>query len=143
MIKNIVFDLEGVLLQWKNSKEVVWYDDVTKLVRELKDYNLYYLTNILDKSGPHFDNLLVKELHYLGIEDGLASHHSQYRKPQPEFYQEFLNKCKLEANTCVFIDDKYPNIKAAKQIGMEGVINRPNITDLSLVLTQILGCDIG
>jgi HAD superfamily hydrolase (TIGR01509 family) len=141
MIKNIIFDLEGVLLQWKNHKEVVWYDDVISLVKELGDYNLYYLTNILDKSGSHFDNALIKQLHYLGIDKGLASHHSKYSKPQLEFYQEFLDKFDLQADTCVFIDDKYPNIKSAKQIGMQGIINRPNITDLKLVLTQILESD--
>jgi FMN phosphatase YigB (HAD superfamily) len=137
-ITNIVFDLEGVILEWVNSKEVVYYDNIIELIEELvEDYDLYYLTNIHTQSGPYCDNTIVKYLLKLGFIGGLASHRSKYKKPQAQFYNQFLDRFNLRAEDCLFIDDKYVNTKAASKLGFRVITNQPKITNLRNELSKI------
>jgi putative hydrolase of the HAD superfamily len=39
-------------------------------------------------------------------------------KPEPDLYKILLNKMNIPANQTLFIDDKYENIQAAKNLGM-------------------------
>ncbi len=42
-------------------------------------------------------------------------------KPEPEAFEVFLNKMKLDAKRCVFFEDNLKNIEMAKQYGMTTV----------------------
>jgi HAD superfamily hydrolase (TIGR01509 family) len=129
-ITNIVFDLEGVVLEWVNSNEVKYYPEILDIIEDLEEYNLYFLTNIHTRSGPHCDNTIIPYLLKKGFQGGLASHKSKFKKPQKEFYQQFLDRFRLDAKECLFIDDKIINTSAAAKLGFKVITNKPNVTDL-------------
>jgi 2-haloacid dehalogenase len=43
------------------------------------------------------------------------------RKPFPEIYQTLLNRFNVNASEVVFIDDSLRNIKAAEDVGIDGI----------------------
>jgi FMN phosphatase YigB (HAD superfamily) len=141
MIKNIIFDLEGVLLDWENSKMVLWRNDIVELLKTLEGFDLHCLTNILPRSGSYFDNSIYGELKLLGFCSELASLRSKFQKPHLEFYQELVSSFDLEPLQCIFIDDKDENVRAAIKLGMKGIRNNKN-TDLEKELTLIIQSDL-
>jgi epoxide hydrolase-like predicted phosphatase len=42
-------------------------------------------------------------------------------KPDPRIYQLALSQSKVQADECVFVDDKIVNVRAAQALGMNGV----------------------
>jgi putative hydrolase of the HAD superfamily len=55
------------------------------------------------------------------------------KKPDPRIYKLTLKKLGLKAEECVFIDNKMENIRAARKLGMKGILfknNRQLIKDL-------------
>ena len=46
------------------------------------------------------------------------------RKPEPEIYALTLERLGLPAAACVFVDDLEPNVEAARDAGMEGIVFR-------------------
>jgi putative hydrolase of the HAD superfamily len=137
MIKNIIFDLEGVVLDWEDTAKAIWRKDVLDLLSSLQAFNIYYLTNILVPSGSYFDTTICKELKDFGFLGGLASHHSKFEKPQLEFFLELMSKYNLEPSESIFIDDKESNVKAAIKLGMYGINNSEN-TKLAEELNTII-----
>ena len=49
-------------------------------------------------------------------------------KPEKEIYLKLLDKYKLEASECVFIDDLEVNIKGASDVGINGIVYK-NLAD--------------
>jgi putative hydrolase of the HAD superfamily len=57
------------------------------------------------------------------------------RKPDPQAFKIVLDALKVAPQECIFIDDRYPNIRASIEMGMEGLlITRPQT--LAEVLEQ-------
>lgn len=48
----------------------------------------------------------------------------------PEIYSHFLRKFDLKAEECFFIDDLEPNINAAKEAGMGGLVFTGDINEV-------------
>ena len=46
------------------------------------------------------------------------------RKPEPEIYALTLERLGLPAAACVFVDDLEPNVVAAREAGMRGIVYR-------------------
>ena len=46
------------------------------------------------------------------------------RKPEPEIYALTLERLGLPAEACVFVDDLEPNVEAAREAGMHGIVYR-------------------
>ena len=46
------------------------------------------------------------------------------RKPEPEIYALTLERLGLPAAACVFVDDLEPNVEAARDAGMDGIVFR-------------------
>ncbi len=42
-------------------------------------------------------------------------------KPEPEIYKLLLERIKFSANEYLFIDDSFPNVKAAQNLGFHAV----------------------
>ncbi|MGI6242372.1 MAG: HAD-IA family hydrolase [Prevotella sp.] len=63
------------------------------------------------------------------LEDHLISKDVYQLKPEAEIYHSFLNKFKVQADECVFIDDKPENIEGARAVGMYGIVfsNTPQL----------------
>ena len=51
-------------------------------------------------------------------------------KPSEEIYKYLLNKYKLKAEECLFIDDIEKNIEGAKKVGMKAEIFKHNYDEI-------------
>lgn len=62
-------------------------------------------------------------------------------KPDPAVYNLLLSKFNLNAEECVFIDDRTDNVCAAIAVGMKGIVFSGNANQLSIILTELLHSD--
>ena len=62
-----------------------------------------------------------KRLKDLGFEAIILSCEVGFRKPDPKIYKIVLKKLNLSASSCLFVDDKLANIKAARKLGMKAI----------------------
>lgn len=94
---------------------------MTDVVRQLKDagYHVFGLSNwswetlstIID------DYPVIKEL------EGVVISGLEYViKPQPEIYRLLLDRYRLKADECVFIDDNLANVQGAEAVGIHGLL---------------------
>lgn len=94
---------------------------MTDVVHQLKDagYHVFGLSNwswetlstIID------DYPVIKEL------EGVVISGLEYViKPQPEIYRLLLERYRLKADECVFIDDNLANVQGAEAVGMHGLL---------------------
>lgn len=56
------------------------------------------------------------------VDGGVISYEVKIVKPEPGIYQALLEKYALNAEECVFLDDKAENIDAAKKLGFHGIV---------------------
>ena len=91
-------------------------DGTVVILRKLKQlgYPLYGLSNWSAETFP-----LVREKHtYFDLfDDIIISGEVKLIKPDPQIFRFMLNKFKLEAQACLFIDDSMANIKTANELG--------------------------
>lgn len=199
MIKNIVFDLGGVLIDWNpeyvflkefrgNREKMNWFfntictsswneeqdagysiqkatnervamfpkherlirmyygeweqmlgfehTETVEILRRLhdsKEHSIYSLTNWSNETFP----VALKKFPFLSWFKGiLVSGDVGLKKPDPEIYKLLLDRYGLEANTCVFIDDRTENVKAASALGFSGIVFK-NHTQLSKDLKKL------
>ena len=112
-------------LFFQSVKDLIEQFDYTEaFVKELKDkgYKVYLLSNY-----PSF----IFEIHqkekfsFLPYVDGkVVSGYVKMIKPELDIYQLLLDTYELNAEECVFLDDKPENIEAAIEIGMKGIVFR-------------------
>lgn len=96
-------------------------DFAIPLVQALKanGYGVYYLSNYSRKAYEECG----ESLGFMPYMDGgLVSFKAGKTKPDPEAFRLFLKEYGLDAETCVMIDDSVENIKAAKELGFEGIV---------------------
>ena len=81
-------------------------------------FNIYILSNFQDKQFTKLTNLYP----FLSDAKGsvISSAHN-CKKPEPEIYKVLLKNYNLKAESCIFIDDLYENIKAANNYGILGI----------------------
>jgi len=110
-IKSIIVDLGGVLFPPDSS---------TTINQELLDFlisqkeagkQIFYLTNL---SG----QLLKKRIQAIPdlFDGGLSSVDPSMAKPNPEFFQEFLNIYKLKASQSIYFDDTFVHIDSTRKL---------------------------
>jgi 2-haloacid dehalogenase len=92
--------------------------ETVDILRELKakDETLYALTNW---SGETFPIALQRFDFLHWFEGTLVSGVEKLAKPDPAIFHLLLNRYKLQAQDCLFIDDSKINIEAASRIGFE------------------------
>ncbi len=95
-------------------------EETYSLIRELKGkgYGLYLLSNAATHFAEWAANLdILKEF------DGIVfSAPVRMAKPDAEIYQYLFQKYHLRPEECLFIDDLEQNIRAAKALGMDGIL---------------------
>ncbi len=92
-------------------------------IKELKDrgYRVYLLSNYGKTSFEAARE--KKKLSFLPLVDGaVISYEVQMVKPEEGIYKALLEKYKLIAEECVFLDDKMENIEAAERLGFHGIV---------------------
>jgi len=83
-----------------------------------KGYKLYALSNY-----PRRGFLYTEEKYdFFKLFDGkVISYEVKTLKPDFEIYDLLLKKYSLKPEECIFIDDSYPNVEAARILGMKAV----------------------
>ena len=102
-----------------------------------KGYRLLGLSNWSSRVYEVMDKFDIFNL----IEDSLISKDVHQLKPNKDIYESFLNKFHVEADECVFIDDKPENIEGCKTVGMNGIVFK-NSKQLKQELDKLLLSDI-
>ena len=82
------------------------------------DLKFYALTNWSAETFP----VALERFDFLQWFDGIVvSGIEKSRKPFPDFYQLLLDRYALDAGEVIFIDDNLRNIKAAEEMGIQGI----------------------
>ena len=110
-----------IRLFWENiGLPIYQYDYSMDWIKGLKEsgYHVYILSNY---SRWTYDNT-QEALSFLNYVDGqVFSFEVHQIKPEPEIYQSLLKKYNLNAEECVFIDDRLVNVNAAKEQGIHTI----------------------
>lgn len=102
-------------------------------VRE-RGYKVYILSNF---SNYNF-NVNVPRYTFLKETDGkIISYVYKCIKPEKEIYLHLLNEYGLNAEECVFIDDRDDNIAAAEALGFHGIVFK-SYEDANKKLNELL-----
>jgi 2-haloacid dehalogenase len=107
--------------------------EILRRLHDSKEHSIYSLTNWSNETFP----VALKKFPFLSWFKGiLVSGDVGLKKPDPEIYKLLLDRYGLEANTCVFIDDRTENVKAASALGFSGIVFK-NHTQLSKDLKKL------
>lgn len=124
------------------------FSDLSSLVREREGtnkwlctlkkagYKVYYLSNFSARVKTEASRQLTF-LHEM--DGGVMSYTVQLIKPEPYIYEVLLNRYKLNAKECVFLDDSRANVDTAKRMGMQGIVvesQEQAIKDLDRLLKE-------
>jgi HAD superfamily hydrolase (TIGR01549 family) len=118
-------------------------DGIESLLHELKrkDYKLYILSNGESGSFQLTKQKLPELFTYQGQEmfDGIMLASDQQKiKPNPEMFQNFLEKFKIKPSQAVFIDDSVENVQAAQNLGISSIFcKKENIAQVEKDLKNI------
>lgn len=104
-----------------------WYrhllplEDTWTFICELKErgYGLYILSNAPVDFAAHAEECYEITKLFDGI---VFSAPIKMAKPQPEIYKHLFHTYHLSPADCFFLDDKPENIRAAKKVGMDGLV---------------------
>jgi 2-haloacid dehalogenase len=91
------------------------------LVRELSAAGIpqWGLTNWSDELYPHAPRLFD----FLGLlDDVVVSGTEGFAKPDPAIFEIAVSRAGLPASDLVFVDDKEPNVAAAIEFGLDGIL---------------------
>lgn len=107
--------------------------EILRRLHDSKEHSIYSLTNWSNETFP----VALKKFPFLSWFKGiLVSGDVGLKKPDPEIYKLLLDRYGLEANACVFIDDRTENVKAASALGFSGIVFK-NHTQLSKDLKKL------
>ncbi|MGP3912077.1 HAD-IA family hydrolase [Nonomuraea sp. NBC_00507] len=108
-----------------------WVDEQVKelLARAQQHVPVIIVTNAMDTVEEHLDRL---GLTYFA-DDLVSSARVGVAKPDRRIYEIAAERAGVAAERCLFVDDRLPNVEAARALGMTGVHYR-TIQDLAAVL---------
>jgi 2-haloacid dehalogenase len=114
---NLEFDRGA---RWHESVEGA-VEGAEALLAELaaRGVPLYAITNF---AGPKWTESVAR-FPFLGtsFRDVVVSGHEGVVKPDPEIFRRCLARNRLEARTCVFVDDSPANVAAAAAVGLDAI----------------------
>lgn len=108
---------EGINERYKKEiyDMLMMLDSKRELIRSLRDkgYKVYMLSN----QYPHFNDVLKQQKAFDEFDCSVVSCDYGIKKPTLELYKILLNQIKETPEECLFVDDTYENIEAAKILG--------------------------
>ena len=109
---------EYIVYRW--NEPIVPIPGTAEVVRELKEkcYTLYLLSNASRRQHDYWPNIPGSEC----FSGKVISADLHLLKPEAAIYQALFRKFSLTPANCVFIDDFPPNIEAAENAGMQGIV---------------------
>lgn len=93
--------------------------EMLQLVDELKEAKIPVA--LFSNVEAHLAHLLKEFGFYDPFDPCILSHEIKAKKPNQEAYECLLQQLDVPAETIIFIDDKRRNIKAAREIGIDGI----------------------
>ncbi|RVX43279.1 putative hydrolase of the HAD superfamily [Nonomuraea polychroma] len=108
-----------------------WVDEQVRelLARAQQHVPVIIVTNAMDTVEEHLDRL---GLTYFA-DDLVSSARVGVAKPDRRIYEIAAERAGVAPESCLFVDDRLPNVEAARALGMTGVHYR-TIQDLAAVL---------
>ena len=113
-------------------ERIVWLNNISK------KYNIYLFSNT---NAIHYKHFAEKFYHDTGGQDfdshfikAYYSHFLGLRKPDVHSYLRILQEQNINASETLFIDDTFPNIEGAQQVGLEAIYLKKPATVLELDL---------
>jgi HAD superfamily hydrolase (TIGR01509 family) len=94
---------------------------------KLQGFGIYYITNRHEEGMIGIRNHPVFEL----FDGGIGDFEIGVSKPDPEIYQEFINRFGIDPEETIFIDDRLENIETANSLGFKTVHFDQKTTQLS------------
>ena len=92
--------------------------DILNRLKQTNSYKLYALTNWSAETFP----IALQRYDFLQHFEGIVvSGEEKTRKPFAKIYEIIIERYHLKAASCVFIDDNYDNVVAAKKMGMHSI----------------------
>ena len=157
MIRNIIFDMVGVLMRFDTEsyieehhlseadvailrKEVFrsleWIDGMRELLQDLKGrgFHLFVLSNTCVHWRSFWEEIQGHEL----FEDVLISAEVGLVKPQPEIFRLACERFGISAGESIFIDDTPANAEAAYYVGMRAVVFHGDTVELRRELETVI-----
>ena len=109
---------EYIIYHW--NEPIVPITGTADVVRELKarGYTLYLLSNAARRQHTYWHDIPGSEC----FSGTLISADVHLLKPETAIYQALFDKFDLTASSCLFIADFPPNIEAAENAGMQGIV---------------------
>lgn len=94
--------------------------DVVRVARDLKKkYRLFMLSNTDGVHHAHVATMVPLDDIFEGQ---IVSYLVGAGKPEAKIYKVALDAAKVQAENCLFIDDKPENIAGAEKVGMQGIV---------------------
>ncbi len=111
------YEMNMILCDWEDMLKNK--DDTIRVMKSLSKngYNLYYLSNM----APETFEQIKKRRFWPLFKDGVASCNVKISKPDARIFMGTLNKFKLNAAECIFIDDTIANVNAASALGITSI----------------------
>ncbi len=134
---SIHIDSDYLLDQWLHFNEnprII--DGVSDFIQQQKAEGraIYYLTNRQEQGMIGIRNHPIFEL----FDGGLGDFELGVSKPDPEIYQEFINRFGIDPSQSVFVDDRVENIETALSIGFQTIPFTVGETDIQREFSNIL-----
>ncbi len=119
--------MENVIIPIKENQKMI------ELVKQ-KGLKYYILSNYPKDAFAYTYDLCP----FIRNADGMLISYSVLKvKPEKEIYLELLDRYKLNADECLFIDDLPANIKGAESVGIKGIVHK-NLDDTYKELERYL-----
>ncbi|MBK9336544.1 MAG: HAD family phosphatase [Lewinellaceae bacterium] len=133
---------EDVVAAWNSIFIGMPPERFEMLLRLRRRYNVFLLSNINDLHANWIDAYMAREH---GLSDFQTryfdavyySHLLRLRKPDRDIYEYVLADAELVPEQTVFIDDLTPNIEAARQAGITGILKTPDV-DIMVLMEDFL-----
>lgn len=127
-------DVKRIQQEYMSNRKIT--RGMVELLERLKSkgYGLYVLSNF----GTDFHAVIEKNgFKFFELFDGIfVSSFYQTVKPEKEIFDAFLHKYELNAEDCLFIDDKEENVEAAIHRGFDGFLFRGDVVSLEKFIEE-------
>jgi len=143
---DIIADMKATVPEYQDEVNVFFeriadivetYPYSRKWIKDLKQkgYRVYLLSNYPRRTFRIHER---EKFDFVDLVDGkVVSGFERLAKPDPRIYQLLLERYRLRAEECVFLDDRRVNIEAATRLGMQGILFT-GYEDASRKLEEIL-----